>query len=132
MVAAPTSARRGQCKDAIAERWPRLERPGIVFAISEGDDADAHVRVDPDERAGTSEVTERGRTAGWRHPVRLLPVVQLEPETPVEWIEPPDAGQQPDEAGKSHGCGRGEGRMRDERRTEEFEDECGGVPDRPV
>src|SRR4029077_16843538 len=67
----------------LGERWPCTQRPRPVLPVGQNDGRESRDGVDPEERPGTAEVAERGRAAAGCHPVRVLPVMELEPEAPV-------------------------------------------------
>ncbi len=123
---------RGEREDTVREPRPGLERPRPVLAIGQHDERQVCDRVDPGERPGPTEVPECRRAVGVGHPVGRLPVVELEAESPVERIEPPDPWQQADQPRERDRRGGHERHARDQGGPQQFRGECHGVRQRTV
>src|SRR5271166_808811 len=104
-IGATLSARVGRGRgdadlgeDRVGERRPGTGGPRSEWAGAETCARHPGDRVDPEERAGASEVTEGGRRIGAPGPVRSLGVADLRTESPVAGRVAPEAGQDPGEA----------------------------------
>src|ERR1700722_16841522 len=76
----------------IRQLGPLFERPGSERGTACNGACDPGIGIGPEERARTSEVSERPRRGSPGSPVRLFGSLDLETETPITVFESPDSG----------------------------------------
>ena len=83
--------------DGVAELRPHLEGPRPEVAVRQRHTGHARIRVDPQERPATAEVSERARRVRVARPVRSLVSLDLEGQAKRVRVHPADARQHPPE-----------------------------------
>src|SRR5690606_18236180 len=103
-VAGVTSLRVGcLCDNGIAEFRPRRSRPVAEILVAQRDRRHPYLGVDPQERAGLSEVSVGPRGIAGSGPMRGFSATDFDAESPVVGALGTESGEHAVAAGELHG-----------------------------
>src|SRR5690606_23875822 len=111
---------RVSLQHGVTERRPRLQRPRTDATVSERDGGQTRLRVDPQEGAGRTEVSEGTRGVSPPGPVRILVASDFEGQAPWIGVEPTHRWHHPGGGGEVGLGGFGERLWREQCRIQQL------------